>query len=173
LQARAEGADLGDAGAVEGPAGAHRAGVLGVVDQALAVDDEAGVQAADAPDAADHLGAHVGHDLPEQALVAQARDHLVGVVGLAVVGRQDARAARAGCSWRLDAAGAAAVEVGAELLGRRATSRRRHASSVSSSGTRTSAQPDWWTWTSGPPMSSDVIFWLLAPLMSAAPAMTM
>ena len=42
-----------------------------------------------------------------------------------------------------------------------------------SEGTRTSAQPDWCTWTSGPPMSSEVIFWLLAPLMSAAPAMTM
>ncbi len=59
-------------------------------------------------------------------------------------------------------------------LGSRCTSRRgSRRSALSSSGTRTSAQPRRCTWTSGPPMSSEVICWLLAPLISAAPAMTM
>jgi hypothetical protein len=53
----------------------------------------------------------VGHQLPEQALVAQAREHLVGVVALAVVAGQMPRS-----SWVAKAGSmlpAAAVEVGA------------------------------------------------------------
>ena len=68
------------------PAGRWRPGMLGIADQALAVDHEAGVQPADAADAADHLLADLGHDLPEQRLIDEAREHLVRVVGLAVIG---------------------------------------------------------------------------------------
>ena len=85
-----ERADLRDAGAVEDAAGALARRMLGIADEALAVDHEAGVEAADAADAADHLLADLGHDLPEQRLIDEAREHLVGVVGLAVIGRQEA-----------------------------------------------------------------------------------
>jgi hypothetical protein len=70
-----------------------------------------GVETAHAPHAADHLGAHVGQHLPEEALVREARHQLERVVGLAVVGRHDARElARA--VERLDGLRVAAVEVG-------------------------------------------------------------
>src|SRR6185503_18689046 len=81
--------DLGDAGPVEDAAGSAPPRVLRVAHQALPVDDEPGVQAADPPDPDDHLVADGRQELPEQALVAQAREDLTGVVRLAVVGRQE------------------------------------------------------------------------------------
>ena len=64
--------------------------MVGIADQTLAIDDEPGVQTAEPTDAADDLLAGVGDDLPEQALIAQAREHLHRVVGLAMVGGNQA-----------------------------------------------------------------------------------
>ena len=61
----------------------------------------------------------------------------------------------------------------AALDPKRAISVRIVSRASASSATRTSAQPDCSTWTSAPPMSRLERFWDLAPLMSAAPAMTM
>ena len=123
------------------PAGRWRPGMLGIADEALAVDHEAGVEAADATDAADHLLADLGHDLPEQRLIDEAREHLVRVVRLAVI-RGDQRArARPGAKRGSIGAEVAAVEVARRSTAgaRRRGAGRRAASS--SSGTRTSAQP--------------------------------
>ena len=87
--------------------------MLGIADEALAVDHEAGVEPADPADAADHLLADLGHDLPEQRLIDEPREHLVRVVRLAVIARDDRRRARRSANRGSIGAEVAAVEVGA------------------------------------------------------------
>ncbi len=73
-----ERADLRDAAAIQDAGGALPAGMLGIADQGLAVDHEAGVEPADPADAADYLFPDLGHDLPEHWLSIQARALIEG-----------------------------------------------------------------------------------------------
>src|ERR1019366_3803588 len=108
----AERADLGDAVAVKDARGPLLAGMIGIREQALAIDDETGVQAAEAADAADHLSAHERQHLPKEALIAETSQHFLGRISHAVIGRDESGelGRRKG---RLDALDAAAVKIGA------------------------------------------------------------
>ena len=64
---------------------------FGILDEALAVEHQARVEAADARDAADHLTTDGREHLPEEALVAEAGEDLGCVVRLPVIDGQEAR----------------------------------------------------------------------------------
>jgi hypothetical protein len=101
----AERADLRDPLSIEDPGRALLFAGLGVVDQSLPVEHETRVQAADTGDAADHLATDRRQDFPKKALVAEAREDLCRIVGLAMVDWKQARElrGRVGGLHRLDA----------------------------------------------------------------------
>src|SRR5699024_9477820 len=95
---------------VERPADPLRTGAQRVVQKPLTVDDEARVEPANPADAADHLSADLGHDLPKEALVTEPREDLLGIIDLAAIGGHEP-AQLAGAERRLCGARLSSVEV--------------------------------------------------------------